>query len=150
MQLLSSRAALRLSMLLAVTAQAHAAPPVFPDAFDGKPLATPLKDGEQETPALRTFKATGVNDYRQSSQAMLQGKALFEQWCQVCHNADGKGKMGPSLLGPKFTYPQTATDAGMFGVIYGGASGAMQPFSKREITQDEILKVIAYVRGLPR
>ncbi len=80
----------------------------------------------------------------------MEGKALFEQWCQVCHNADGKGKMGPSLLGPKYTYPQSATDPGMFAVIYGGASGAMQPFSKREITQDEILKVIAYVRSLPK
>jgi cytochrome c-L len=56
--------------------------------------------------------------------------------------------MGPSLVGDKFTYPQSATDVGMFAVIYGGAGGAMQPFAKREITQDEILKVIAYVRSL--
>jgi hypothetical protein len=32
-----------------------------------------------------------------------------------------------------------------FEVIFGGAAGAMQPFSKR-MTQDEFLKVIAYLR----
>jgi hypothetical protein len=31
-------------------------------------------------------------------------------------------------------------------VIFGGASGAMQPFSKR-LHQDEILKIMAYVRN---
>lgn len=121
---------------------------VFPNAFDGKPMATPLKPDETETPALRQFKQSGVNAYREDVAARADGKALYEQWCQVCHAADATGKMGPSLVGEKFTYPQTASDAGMFAVIYGGASGAMQPFAKREITQDQILKVIAYVRSL--
>lgn len=126
-----------------------AAPPVFPDPFDGKPVATPLKDGEAETAALKQFKASGVNAYRKDTQAIAAGKTLYDQWCQVCHNSDGKGKMGPSLLGPAYAYPQSANDPGMFAVIYAGASGAMQAFSKREITQDEMLKVIAYVRSLP-
>jgi len=126
------------------------AQPVFPDVFDGKPLATPLKPGEVETDALRQFKANGVNPYRQDAQAIAAGKAVYEEWCQVCHNPDAKGKMGPSLLGPNYTYTQTATDVGMFAVIYGGASGAMQPFSKRDVTQDQMLKVIAYIRSLPR
>jgi cytochrome c-L len=139
-------------LIIAVTLvpAALAAPVVFPDSFDGKPLATPLKPGEQETEALKRFKESGVNVYRDQKKALTDGKALYEQWCQVCHDANAKGKMGPSLLGPAYAYPQTANDVGMFAVIYGGASGAMQPFSQREITQDEILKVIAYVRSLPR
>lgn len=139
-----------LVLLLSLPIGAVAAPVVFPDTFDGKPLATPLKPGEPDTDALRKFKATGVNAYRDDKKALGDGKALFEQWCQVCHDASGKGKMGPSLLGPSYAYPQSANDVGMFAVIYGGASGAMQAFSKREITQDEMLRVIAYVRSLPR
>jgi cytochrome c-L len=36
----------------------------------------------------------------------------------------------------------------MFSIIYAGASGAMQPFSKRDLTQDDMLKIIAYIRSL--
>ena len=144
------RAALALMLALAGSAALAAAPPVFLNAFSGQPMETKLKEGEVETEALRKFKASGENTYRGDAAALAGGKALFEQWCVVCHGADAKGKMGPSLLGPTYAYAQTATDVGMFGVIYGGASGAMQAFSKREITQDEMLKVIAYVRSLPR
>lgn len=142
-------AVIALALLAAATAS-KAAPPEFLNAFSGQPMATPLKEGEGETAALREFKAKGSNVYRKDAKAIAAGKALYEQWCQVCHEANGKGKMGPSLLGPHYAYPQSATDVGMFAVIYGGASGAMQAFSKREITQDEILKVVAYVRSLPK
>ncbi len=136
--------------LLCAAAPLLAAPPVFLNAFSGQPMATPLKDGEAETEALRKFKSTGDNVYRNDAAAQAAGKALYEQWCMVCHDANSKGKMGPSLAGPIYTYPQAATDVGMFAVVYGGASGAMQAFSKRELTQDDMLKVITYVRSLPR
>ncbi|MET0517268.1 MAG: c-type cytochrome [Burkholderiaceae bacterium] len=122
----------------------------FKDPLNGAPLTLPLKPGETETPVLQKFKATGVNGYRGDAQALLRGQALYEQWCQVCHNADASGKMGPALIGKTHIYPQTASDAGMFSIIYVGATGAMQPFSKRDISQDEILQVIAYVRSLDR
>ena len=56
--------------------------------------------------------------------------------------------MGPPLIGGNFIYPQTADDVGMFAIIYAGASGAMQSFAARGMTQDDMLKVIAYVRRL--
>ncbi len=124
--------------------------PVFRHPFDGAQIEVPLKPGEAETPALKEFKATGVNAYRRQPAALAEGKALYDEWCQVCHNADASGKMGPSLIGEKFTYPQTATDVGMFAIIYAGASGAMQPFSQRDLTQDGMLKIIAYVRSLDK
>ena len=54
----------------------------------------------------------------------------------------------PSLVGDDYTYARVATDVGMFEVIYSGASGEMQAFSKRGLTQDQILRIIAYVRSL--
>ena len=38
----------------------------------------------------------------------------------------------------------------MFSIIYAGAGGAMQPFSKRDVTQDDMLAIVAYVRSLDR
>jgi cytochrome c-L len=45
----------------------------------------------------------------------------------------------------KLRRERIANDIGLLEVIVGGASGAMQPFSKR-MTQGQILKVMAYVR----
>ncbi|MFP5406296.1 MAG: hypothetical protein ACLGHY_08145 [Gammaproteobacteria bacterium] len=68
----------------------------------------------------------------------------------MCHAADATGNMGPSLVAKDHVYPQTSTDPGMFAIIYAGASGAMQPFAKRDLTQDGMLKIIAYVRSLSK
>jgi cytochrome c-L len=42
------------------------------------------------------------------------------------------------------------TDPGMFAIIFGGASGAMQSFHRRGMKQDEIFRIIAYVRTLDK
>lgn len=135
-------------LLLGSPSDAHANAPVFTDAFSGAAIQTPLKPGEVETAALKQFKTDGSNAYRGDKAALAQGKKLYDEWCQVCHNADASGKMGPSLVGKSFQYPQSANDVGMFSIIYAGAAGAMQAFSRREITQDEMLKVIAYIRSI--
>ena len=124
--------------------------PVFTDPLNGKPIEVPLKAGEVETPAVKQFKDSGTNIYRNDPVPVQGGKALYEQWCQSCHNTDATGKLGPALIGSQHIYPQTATDVGMFSVIYAGAAGAMQPFSKRDLSQDEMLKIIAYIRSLDR
>lgn len=136
------------SALLVTAAVANLAD--FKSPFDGSKMEFPLKPGEVETPALKEFKTSGNNPYRGDESATKQGKELYESWCQACHNADGSGRMGPALIGKDFVYPQSATDPGMFAIIYGGAKGAMQPFSAREVTQDEMLKIIAYVRTLDK
>ena len=51
--------------------------------------------------------------------------------CIVCHGADGTGKMGRTLVRKNVVYKQVLTDPGMFSIIYGGASGAMQSFHRR-------------------
>lgn len=138
------------ALIMPVGLAAAADKPVFTDPLNGKPIDVPVKAGEVETPALKQFKGTGANVYRNDATAVQAGKALYDQWCQVCHNSDATGKLGPALIGNQHIYPQTATDVGMFAIIYGGASGAMQAFSKRDLTQDDMLKIIAYVRSLDK
>ena len=58
--------------------------------------------------------------------------------------------MGPALVGEDIVYPQALTDPGMFSIIYGGASGAMQSFFRRGMQQDQMLRIIAYVRTLEK
>lgn len=122
----------------------------FKSPLDNSPITFTLKPGEVETPALQTFKTTGVNEYRGNAEAIAEGKKLYTSNCIVCHAADGTGKMGPTLVGKDVVYPQTLTDPGMFSIVYGGASGAMQSFARRGMKQDQMLRIVAYVRTLEK
>jgi cytochrome c-L len=57
--------------------------------------------------------------------------------------------MGSNLVDAQFTYPRVRTDTGLFEVIYGGATGAMQAFGDR-VSQDEILKIMAHLETLKK
>ena len=69
--------------------------------------------------------------------------------CQLCHSDTLKGGAfgAPSLIDDKLRHSRVVGDVGMFEVGYGGAAGAMAGFKGR-LTQDQILKVIAYVRSV--
>jgi cytochrome c-L len=118
----------------------------FHHVLDGSPLDVAAKPGEVFSEAVIKFHKTGQNPYNIDSEALGEGKDLYTSICQTCHMPDGSGRIGPSLVDPRHQYPQIATDVGLFEVVFGGAGGAMQPFSKR-LNQDQILKVIAYIRA---
>jgi cytochrome c-L len=122
----------------------------FKSPLDNSPMTFPLSAGEVETLAVKNFKAIGVNEYRGNADAIAEGKKLYTANCVICHGADATGKMGPTLVGKDVVYPQVLTDPGMFSIIYGGASGAMQSFARRGMQQDQMLKIIAYVRSLDK
>jgi cytochrome c-L len=119
----------------------------FKYAMDNSPLDVTPKPGETLTEAVQEFRRTGQNPYNGKTDAVADGRKLYMTYCQVCHLPDGSGRMGASLTGEKHIYERVANDVGLFEVIFGGASGAMQPFSKR-MTQDEILKVMTFLRTL--
>jgi len=123
---------------------------VFRHPLDDLPIEVKPLPNEQETEAVKEFHATGENRYRTSAEAVAEGKELYERHCQSCHLPDGSGRLGPSLVTDDWKYKRVATDVGMFEVIYAGAAGAMQSFFRRGVTQDETLKMIAYVRTLKK
>jgi cytochrome c-L len=136
------------ALFLAV-AVAAATLPQFTSPLDNGPLEIKPLPGEQITAAVQKFYDGGENPYDGDSVALTKGKDLYQTYCQACHLPDGSGRIGPSLIGDTHHYPRFATDKGMFEIIYGGATGAMQPFGKR-LTQDQILLIMAYVRTLKK
>ena len=146
---------LRLVVLLAglvfhELAPAQAQSVDFKHPMDNSPIELKLLPGEKETEAVTLFHATGENLYRNDAAAIAEGKELYAQHCQSCHLPDGSGRLGPSLISGDWKYKRVESDIGMFEVIYAGAAGAMQSFFRRGVTQDETLKMIAYVRTLKK
>jgi cytochrome c-L len=115
----------------------------------GTPLDVSPRPGEAFTAAVRQFHETGQNPYVGDTAALADGKQLYETWCQSCHMPDGSGRIGPSLIGPQHIHARAATDVGLFEAVLGGTLGAMQSFRGR-LSQDEILRLNAYVKGLRR
>jgi len=141
-------AAAGLAAVFALWPAASLSQPVeFHHVFDNSLLDVAPKPNEQFTEAVREFHRTGQNPYAGKPEAIEEGKRLYGQFCQACHMPDGSGGMGASLIGDKHIYPRITTDKGWFEVVFGGASGAMQPFGLR-MSQDQILRVMAYVRTL--
>ena len=136
--------------LFASTACPLRAEIVFHHALDNSVLEVKPKPNEVETEAVKEFKATGKNIYVGQEQALADGRKLYQANCQTCHLPDGSGRIGPSLIGDNWARERAATDLGMFEIIYGGSSGAMQSFARRGMTQDEMLRIIAYVRSLKK
>jgi cytochrome c-L len=125
------------------------APIAFHSAVSNAPLVLDLRPGDTLTDAMKQFYATGENPYRGQAAALARGQELFDEFCQVCHMPDGSGRIGPSLIDEKYINPRANTDVGRFEILMGGAFGAMRSFYDR-MSQDEMLKVLAYVHALGR
>ena len=122
----------------------------FRDVLSGKPLDVPLPEGPQRTEAVVHFHKTGENLYNGKESAIEAGKRVYGRLCASCHLPNLTGRMGPSLIDDESKYPRMTTDVGMFEIIYGGGAGAMQAFSKRGMSQDDMLQVIAYINSMKK
>jgi cytochrome c-L len=121
----------------------------FKNALDDTPLDVTPEPGETLTDAVKQFHETGVNPYDGNAEAIADGKLSYKSHCQLCHSDTLQGGAfgAPSLIDDQVRHPRVVDDVGMFEVIYGGAAGAMAGF-KGKLAQDQILKVIAYVRSM--
>ena len=121
----------------------------FQSVIDNAPLALNKMPGDTLSDAVRQFHRTAINSYKGNAAAAAAGKPVYNQWCASCHLANATGRMGSNLVDAQVTYPRVKTDQGVFEVIYGGATGAMQAFGDR-ISQDDILKIMAYLETLKK
>lgn len=128
----------------AIAWTAHAADTRYFDAKTEKPLELKYRKNQEITAAVAAFHATAANPYAGDAAALAEGGKLYQKRCKACHAADGSGKVGPSLADEEWMYPRTDTEVGRFEIIYGGGKGSMRGFG-RQMDQDEILKVMAYI-----
>ncbi|MFQ5759938.1 MAG: c-type cytochrome [Acidiferrobacterales bacterium] len=120
---------------------------VFRHTVSGEVLDVSLPDGEQVTEAVTEFHHRGENAYVGNAEAVADGEQLYVRNCLFCHGPGGVGKIGPSLVDEQLLYPNNKLDNGLFEAIYGGTVNLMAGWKGR-LSQDDILKVIAYVRSL--
>jgi cytochrome c-L len=137
------------ALLLAASLAPSLAAIAFKNALDDTPLDVTPEPGETVTDAVKQFHETGVNPYDGNAEAIADGKSLYTSNCQLCHSDTLQGGAfgAPSLIDDKVRHSRVVDDIGMFEVIYGGGAGAMAGFKGR-LAQDQILKVIAYVRSM--
>jgi cytochrome c-L len=121
---------------------------VLRNTVTGEPLnISEGKEGGRDTPAVKQFLQTGKNIYIDDKSCLRNGESLFATSCSGCHGHLAEGKLGPGLNDNYWTYPSNTEDAGLFATIFGGANGMMGPHNEN-LTPDEMLQVIAWIRHL--
>jgi mono/diheme cytochrome c family protein/uncharacterized membrane protein len=100
-------------------------------------------------------KANLVNPISPSTASIADGKALYQQYCQVCHGVTGKGD-GPEGLSmnPRpadLTYhaqPGVHTDGQLFGWITNGFPGSAMPAFGQKLSDQECWDLVNFIRKL--
>jgi cytochrome c oxidase cbb3-type subunit 3 len=86
------------------------------------------------------------NPYAASDAAVEEGRFLYIRMnCAYCHAFDGTGGMGPDLTDNQWRYG--SSDVDLFNTIFRGRAKGM-PAWGAVLTEDEIWKLVAYVRSL--
>lgn len=81
-----------------------------------------------------------------------KGKGVFETYCVNCHGSSGKGDgpIGPSLIPPaaNLTRLQEKPDKEILDTIRKGRPGTAMPSWKHDLSPQDILNILAYIRTL--
>lgn len=97
-----------------------------------------------------------TNPFAEQPDAWRQATNSYARHCAMCHNVNGKGS---TLLGsnfsppsPDLTLPQTQrlSDPQLFAIIRDGVRFTSMPSWRETHSDDEIWRLVAVVRYLPR
>jgi cytochrome c oxidase cbb3-type subunit III len=112
-------------------------------------VASPAFAAQQAGGGGRGSSSAGpANPFLGNSQAIDEGREIYNRSCTTCHGPDGAGgEMGPALGAPARRYAQS-TDAQIFDAIRNGVPTTPMPRFGDRLPDNDIWKVAAYIRGL--
>jgi cytochrome c oxidase cbb3-type subunit 3 len=91
---------------------------------------------------------TVANPYTNNAAAIEEGRGLYNSTCTGCHGPNGTaGEIGPGLAIPGRSYGRTS-DAQIFDAIKHGIPATVMPAHQSKLSDDQIWKITAYVKGL--
>jgi cytochrome c(L) len=100
--------------------------------------------GRAETPAAVN---TEKNPYTGDAAAIEEGRKLWRKaGCYSCHGGVAEGGVGPSLIDDEWIY--VPTDKTIYKAISEGRRGTVMVSWSKDLSSDQIWKVIAYIRSL--
>ena len=92
-------------------------------------------------------KSEGANPYTGDAEAIAEGKNLWRATgCYACHGGVGEGGVGPNLTDDTWVFKPT--DKTLFRTISKGRSGTNMVGWSKELDDDQIWKLLAYIRSL--
>jgi cytochrome c oxidase cbb3-type subunit III len=91
---------------------------------------------------------TAPSPYVNNPAAIEEGRGLYNSTCTGCHGANGAaGEIGPGLAIPGRSYARRS-DEQIFDAIKHGIPATVMPAHQSKLTDDQIWKITAYVKGL--
>lgn len=98
--------------------------------------------------AAPAAQAQQLNPYTNNTVALEEGRGLYNGACTACHGVNGTaGELGPGLGVPGRAYARN-TDAQIFDAIKHGIPATVMPAHQSQLSDDQIWKITAYVKGL--
>jgi mono/diheme cytochrome c family protein len=76
-------------------------------------------------------------------EARPQGQEEFDRVCKVCHGAEARGDAAPRLV------PFTREYQELLGIVREGV-GQMPPIAARQLSDEDVAKVLDYLKSLSR
>ncbi|NQX91604.1 MAG: c-type cytochrome [Flavobacteriales bacterium] len=105
-----------------------------------------IAQAEIEIQKYLADKALNVDEnsvvFLEDAKALTRGKGTFNQYCVVCHGAEGEGKVGPNLCDEYWIHGGDIKD--VFSTITYGAKNGMKSW-KDELNPVQIQEVASFV-----
>lgn len=100
--------------------------------------------------AQRSGPTPSNNPFENNLQAVDQGRTLYGQACTACHGANGgAGEIGPAIvLSTATNLRGESDDAAILDIVRQGIPGTPMPAFAGKLTDDDILKLGAYIHSL--
>ena len=93
-------------------------------------------------------EATAEEPTLHDEAALAEGRSMFRGLCSGCHGGAGRGGKGPDLTDDRWIHG--STDADITKVIENGVPRTTMKKLGESLNEEQILKIIAYIRSLAR